>query len=189
MHPYQHALTRPDHPAFVVADTGEQLTYRELDEGSNRIAQLLRSRGLVPGDRIGVMLRNRLEFPIIYWGGQRSGLFVTLISTHLKPAEAAHILNDSGAKLLFTSADVGETPIGLASRRAQLIPNVETVFSVGSKPLDGAIPLDTTLATMTSTAIADQVSGFYILYSSGTTGRPKGIGILICDNPLTERST
>jgi long-chain acyl-CoA synthetase len=175
MHPSQHARTHPDRPAFVVADTGEQLTYRELDEGSNRVAQLLRSRGLVPGDKIGVMLRNSVEFPILYWGAQRSGVFITLISTHLKPGEAAHILNDSGAKLWFTSADLGETPVELSDQRAELIPKVQAVFSTGKHLLVGATSLHSALATMPSTPIADQISGFYILYSSGTTGRPKGI--------------
>jgi fatty-acyl-CoA synthase len=179
-------LRHPDHPAFVVADTGERLTYRELNEGSNRIAQLFRSKGLVAGDKIGIMLRNRLEFPIVYWGAQRSGLFVTLISTHLKPAEAAHILNDSGSKLLITAADVGETPAVLAAQRTELIPTVQTVFSVGQEHLRGAVPLDTSMATMPSIPIADQISGFYILYSSGTTGRPKGIVLPYQPGPIEE---
>ena len=76
MHPYQHALAHPARLAFVMADTGERLSYRELDEGSNRAAQLFRSRGLVAGDAIAMMLRNGLEFPILYWGAQRSGLLV-----------------------------------------------------------------------------------------------------------------
>ena len=170
----------------MVADTGERLTYGELNEASNRLAQLFRSRGLVPGDKIGVMLRNRLEFPIVYWAAQRSGLFVTLISTHLKPAEAAHILNDSGSKLLITATDVGETAALLAGQRAELIPEVETVFSVGEGQLGAAVPLNSILATMPSTPIADQVSGFYILYSSGTTGRPKGIVIPYKPGPIEE---
>ena len=95
MHPQQHARTRPDHVAMVIADTEEQLTYRELDEASNRTAQLFRRLGLKPGDRIGLMLRNSIEFAIVYWGVQRSGLFATLLSTHLKPEEATYILNDS----------------------------------------------------------------------------------------------
>jgi long-chain acyl-CoA synthetase len=186
MHPFQHALIHPNRPAFVVADTGEQLNYRELDEGSNRVAQLLRSRGLVPGDKIGVMLRNSLEFPLLYWGAQRSGLFITLISTHLKPSEAAHILNDSGAKLWFTSTDVGETPVALSSQRAELISKVQAIFSTGKQLLPGASSLDSALATMPSTPVADQISGFYILYSSGTTGRPKGIVLPYQPGPIEE---
>jgi long-chain acyl-CoA synthetase len=175
MHPYQHALAHPSRPALVIADTGEQLSYRELDEGSNRAAQLFRSLGLTAGDKVGLMLRNRLEFPIVFWAAQRSGLFVTLISTHLKPAEAAYILNDCGAKLFITSADVGATAAILASQRSELIPNVKVVFSVGAEALSGAQALHAALADMPATPITDQTSGFYLLYSSGTTGRPKGI--------------
>jgi long-chain acyl-CoA synthetase len=186
LHPYQHALVHPARPAFVIADSGEQLSYRELDDGSNRAAQLFRSLGLVPGDRLGLMLRNRLEFPIVYWGAQRSGLFVTLISTHLKPAEAAYILNDCGAKLFISAADVGETPAVLASQRGELIPKVEIVFSVGEQQLPGALAFHAALARMPATPIADQASGFYLLYSSGTTGRPKGIMLPHQPAPIEE---
>ena len=99
-HPSFHARIHPGHPAMVVADTGEMLTYRELDEGSNRVAQLLRARGLKPGDRIGVMMRNSPTFAIVHWGATRCGIFITLLSTHLKPEEAAYIVNDSQAQLL-----------------------------------------------------------------------------------------
>jgi len=184
MHPYQHALAHPSRLAFVIADTGERLSYRELDEGSNRAAQLFRSLGLVAGDRIGLMLRNRLEFPILYWGAQRSGLFVTLISTHLKPGEAAYILNDCGAKLFISAADVGETPVQLARQHGELLAKVEAVFSVGEEPLTGALPLHAALARMPATPIADQTSGFYLLYSSGTTGRPKGIMLPVQHGPI-----
>ena len=97
-HPSCHAVATPDALAFVIADSGETLTYRELDERSNRAAQLLRALGLKPGDRLGVMMRNSPEFAAVYWGATRSGLFVTLLSTHLKPAEVAYILGDSEAK-------------------------------------------------------------------------------------------
>ncbi|MCW1402814.1 AMP-binding protein [Novosphingobium sp. MW5] len=113
-HPSYHARSKPDHPALVIADTGEVLTYRELDAQSNRFAQLLRARGLKPGDRIGVMMRNSLLMPVVYWGATRCGVFVTMLSTHLKPEEAAYILGDSASKLLVLSASVGATPRALA---------------------------------------------------------------------------
>jgi long-chain acyl-CoA synthetase len=186
MHPYQHALAHPERVAFVLADTGERLSYRELDEGSNRVAQLFRSRGLLAGDAVALMLRNVLEFPILYWGAQRSGLFVTLISTHLKPAEAAYILNDCGARLFVTSAEVGDTPAVLARSHAELTPKVQTVYSVGPEALAGAEPLAAALGAMPATPVADQISGSYILYSSGTTGRPKGIVVPFQRQPIEE---
>ena len=112
MHPYQHAAAHPDRLALALADSGETLTYRQLDEGSNRFAQLLRAQGLKPGDRIAILLKNCLEFPIAYWGAQRAGLLSAMLSTHLKPEEAAYIINDCGAQLLVTSAEIGETVIG-----------------------------------------------------------------------------
>jgi long-chain acyl-CoA synthetase len=175
MHPYQHAQAFPERAALVLADSGERLSYRELDAASNRAAQLFRSLGLKPGDRIGLQLRNCLDYAVIYWGAQRSGLLAAVLSTHLKPAEAAYILNDSGAKLFIAGADVGATPVELAARRTELIPAVTTVFSVGEPGLAGALPLQSALAAMPATPIADQISGYCLVYSSGTTGRPKGI--------------
>ena len=188
MHPYKHAQSHPDRLALVVADTGERLTYRELDEASNRAAQLFRSLGLKPGDRVGVLLRNSLEFAITYWAVQRSGLIANLLSTHLKAAEAAYILGDSGARVLVTSADVGETALALASRREELIPQVRTLLSVGPGPLDGARAFAVALQEMPAEPVPDQVSGFYLIYSSGTTGRPKGIMLPFKSGPIEELS-
>ena len=174
-HPSCHARAKPDHPAMVIADTGEVLTYRELDEGSNRFAQLLRSLGVKPGDRAGVMLRNSLTFPIVYWGATRCGVFITLLSTHLKPAEAAYILGDSGSRVLVLSASLGETPRALAAEAGELIPGVDNIYYAGDEAIEGAEPLDAALATMPPTPVPDEISGFHMIYSSGTTGRPKGV--------------
>ena len=185
-HPSCHAEKQPDHLALVIADTGETLTYRELDEGSNRFAQLLRSLGLKPGERIGVMMRNSREFPIIYWGATRCGCFVTLLSTHLKPAEAAYILNDSGSRALFLSASVGETPRTLAAERENLIPDVEAIFYAEDQAIEGAKPLADALAAMPAERVPDEISGFHMGYSSGTTGRPKGIVLPFTPGPIDE---
>lgn len=185
-HPSIHARTTPDHPAMIVADTGETLTYRALDEGSNRVAQLLRTKGLKPGDRIGVMMRNSPWFPIVYWGATRCGVFVTLLSTHLKPAEAAYILNDSQSKLLVLSASLGETPRALAGDHEALIPNVEGIYYADREPIEGAAPLDEALAGLSPEPVADKVSGFHMIYSSGTTGRPKGIVLPFTPGPIDE---
>lgn len=189
-HPSCHARTTPEALAMVVADTGETLTYRQLDEGSNRVAHLLRAQGLRPGDRIAVMLRNSPAFAMVYWGATRSGLFVTLLSTHLKPSEAAYIVGDAGAKALFLSASIGETPRALAADRAALVPGVARVFAAGDADddgaLDGAEPLEAALAGQPITPVPDEVSGFHMIYSSGTTGRPKGIVLPFVPGPIDE---
>jgi long-chain acyl-CoA synthetase len=185
-HPSIHALAHPDRPAMVIADTGDVLTYRALDEGSNRMAQLLRSRGLKPGDRIAVMLKNSIDFPIVYWGATRCGVFITLLSTHLKPDEAAYIVNDSGSRVLVLSAALGETPRALAAQAGDLIPAVEKIYHAGEEAIPGAEPLSAALATMPAKRVADEISGFHMIYSSGTTGRPKGIVLPFTPGPIDE---
>ena len=185
-HPSHHAATRADHPAIVLADTGAALSYRQLDEGSNRFAQLLRAHGLRPGDRIAVMMRNGLEFPQVYWGATRCGVFVTLLSTHLKPDEAAYIIQDSGSRLLVLSAVLCETPRALAAGRGELIPAVEQVYFAGDGHIDGAWSLTEALAVMPATPVSDEISGFHMIYSSGTTGRPKGIVLPFTPGPIDE---
>lgn len=183
MHPRDHAATKPDHPALVVADTGEILTYGALEEAANRLAHYFRAEGLKPGDRIGLMLRNGAAFAITYWAAQRAGLFTVLISTHLKPAEAAYILADSQSRLLVIAADTGETAATLAAERETLIPTVRAVLDADGK-LPGALPFAATIAPFPATPIADEIAGFYIIYSSGTTGRPKGIMLPFTPGPI-----
>ena len=187
-HPSCHARTAPDHPALVIADTGEVLTYRALDEGSNRFAQYLRSCGIQPGERIGLMMRNTPMLPVVYWGATRCGVHVTLLSTHLKPAEAAYILGDCGARLLVLSASLGDTPRALAAQRADLVPAVEAVLYADDEALEGATALEQALAAMPAEPVADEISGFHLLYSSGTTGRPKGIHTPFTPGPIDEHN-
>jgi len=187
MHPHIHARSRPDHIAIAIADTGETLTYRQLDEGSNRVAHLFRQMGLQPGDRVGIMLKNCPQFAVLFWAIQRSGLLATLLSTHLKPAEAAYILGDSRSRVLVSCGDVGETAMTLAAERAALIPGVEAVFDIADAPMPGAQSLVAATAGLPVTPIADEISGFYLIYSSGTTGRPKGIMLPFTPGPIEEQ--
>jgi fatty-acyl-CoA synthase len=132
------------------------------------------------------MLRNGPDFPAVYWGATRCGVFVTLLSTHLKPEEAAYILGDCAAVALVVSASLGETPRALAARREALIPAVRHIFSVDGEALDGAKPLDAALAALPATPVADEISGFHMIYSSGTTGRPKGVAVPFTPGPIDE---
>src|SRR6266481_5816553 len=108
MHPYIHARTHPDKPAYIMAASGEAVTYRQLDRHSNRIARLFRSLGLKAGDHIALFLENNRHFFEICWGAQRSGLIFTAISSRLTAAEVDYIATDCGAKLFVTSKHLAE---------------------------------------------------------------------------------
>jgi long-chain acyl-CoA synthetase len=102
MHPSLHARTTPDKPAFIMAGSGETVTYRRLDEQSNRIAQLFRSLGLVAGDHVAIFMENNVRFFEFCWGAQRSGLIYTAISSRLTAAEVDYIVGDCGARLFVS---------------------------------------------------------------------------------------
>ncbi len=103
LHPIAHAANKPDHPAVIMAGSGEQMTYGEMDLAANRFAQLLRAHGFAPDDAFAVLLENRIEYFTLVWGSQRAGTLLVPISTRLTAPEIAYILKDSGAKLLITS--------------------------------------------------------------------------------------
>ncbi len=167
MHPIQHAKDKPDHPAAIMAGSGESISFGELDETANRFAQMLRAKGLKAGDVIAVYLENRLEYFPIFWGAQRSGVILVPVSTHLTAAETAYILSDSGAKIVITSTRFGAMTNGLRKESAgtQLL-----IFDSGDAEDAEAI-----IESYPAEPISDQSVGAVMLYSSGTTGRPKGI--------------
>jgi len=169
MHPYVHAQRSPDKPAVIMSG-GAVLTYRELDERSNQVARLFRDHGLRPGDRVAFLLENHARLFELCWGAQRSGLVYVCISTRLNVEDAAYIVNDSGARLLVSSRAQAEVAQGVAARAPAL----------GARlMMDGAAPgfaaYETTLAQYPGWRIDDECAGTDMLYSSGTTGRPKGV--------------
>src|SRR5580704_6685076 len=133
-----HAAANPDKPAIISADTGQVVTFKELNDASNRMAQLLHARGLRRGDHLAILMENNLHFMEPVWAGFRSGLYVTTVNRYLPADEAAYIVNDCGASAIVTSY---EEPLAASS----------------PEPL------------------AEEWLGDSMLYSSGTTGRPKGI--------------
>ena len=114
MHPYIHARNTPDKPAYIMAGSGETVTYRQLDDQSNRIAQLFRSLGLKAGDHVALFLENHPRYFEICWGAQRSGLIYTAISSRLTAEEVDYIVGDCGAKLFITSKYLAEKAAELA---------------------------------------------------------------------------
>ena len=168
-HPSHHAQTHPDKVAYRMAGSGKARTYRELDEQSNRGANLFRSLGLKTGDHVALLMENRLEFMDVCWAAQRSGLYYTAISRYLTQDEIAYIVKDCGAKVVITSAKCEGVVAGLAT--ASDAPAFYTVdeSSAQLKSWHDALALQPT------TPVEDAVAGYDMLYSSGTTGRPKGI--------------
>jgi long-chain acyl-CoA synthetase len=179
MHPYIHARTHPDKPAYIMAATGETVTYRQLDDRSNRIAQLFRSLGLQAGDHITLFLENNARFFEICWGAQRSGLVFTAISSRLTAAEVDYIVGDCGAKLLVTSRY-------LSDKAAELSPLMRG--AVHRYMIDGVIPgyesWEEAMAAQPATRIEGETAGHDMLYSSGTTGRPKGVMPIVEPTPI-----
>ncbi|NUA26718.1 AMP-binding protein [Cupriavidus basilensis] len=169
MHPHVHAQRTPDKPAIIMAG-GTVVTYRELDERSNQAARLFRDHGLQPGDRVAFLLENHPRLFELCWGAQRSGLIYVCISTRLNVDDAAHIVADSGARMLVTSHAQAAVAQGVAAKVPGLVARLM---------MDGAVPgfaaYETALARYPGWRIEDECAGTDMLYSSGTTGRPKGV--------------
>ncbi len=178
MYPGTHAQTTPDKPAYIMAATGEVVTYRQLDERSNRCAQLFRHLGLRTGASIALCLENHPRFFEIAWAAQRSGLYYTPISSRLTAPEVEYIINDCGAKVFLTSAYKREVAAALNGR----VPAVHTRLM-----LDDVVPgyesYENSVAQQAAEPIADELEGQDMLYSSGTTGRPKGVRFPLAGNP------
>ena len=107
MHPATHALSHPDRAAYVMAGSGETVTYAQLNDRSNQGAQLFRALGLKVGDVIALMMDNNARYFEIAWAAQRSGLYFTCISSKLSAGEIEYIMTDCEAKVLITSPGVG----------------------------------------------------------------------------------
>ena len=173
-HPSVHAKANPDKAAIIMAGSGETVSYAQLDANSNRAAQLFRSLGLGHGDTIAICMENRAEFFDLVWGAQRSGLVFVAISNRLTASEIDYILGDSGAQALFASPYLGET-------LDQLQSPVKRYIVGGEKA--GWIDTAAALAAMPDTPVADERAGTDMLYSSGTTGRPKGVRLPLPADP------
>ncbi|MEA3055690.1 MAG: long-chain acyl-CoA synthetase [Actinomycetota bacterium] len=172
MYPGEHAKTRWDEPAFIMANSGETVTFRQYDEASDRMAQLYRAQGLQHKDHVAFFFENNLRMLECEGGAERSGLYYTCINSYLAPDEVAYIINDSESKIVVTSAAKREVAMQLPA----LCPDVERWLMADIDGPDG--PFESLIEARNefpAEPIADQQLGAAMLYSSGTTGRPKGI--------------
>jgi long-chain acyl-CoA synthetase len=159
----ESAERAPDSPAIRLGEV--ELSYGELDDRSARLATLLREKGVEPGDRVGVMLPNVPEFPIAYYGVLRAGCIVVPMNVLLKRREIAFYLEDSGSKLLLAWHGFAEEAVGgSADGGAEMIEVEPAGFAASLAELQPTPGLADTAEDDTAV----------ILYTSGTTGKPKG---------------
>jgi long-chain acyl-CoA synthetase len=170
MYPGTYAAEAPDRVAAVMAETGESLSYAELERRSVQLAHVLHDAGLRPGDVVALLTENSLRAFEVYWAALRSGLYITAVNFRLKPDEVAYIVNDCGATALIVSAEQTATAEAITG----LTENVKLRLAFGG-PVIGHGGYEETIAAASAVPFADQPHGATMLYSSGTTGRPKGV--------------
>src|SRR5215813_8048958 len=172
MYTGRHAHLRPLQPAFIMASTGETVTYRELEARANRLAHLLRKRGLQRLDHYAIFMENNSRYLEACGAGERSGLYFTCVNSYLTAGELAYILTNSQSRVLITSL----TKLDVAREAIRECPAIELcIVADGPGESDRIVGLQAATAGLPSTPIADEAIGTAMLYSSGTTGRPKGI--------------
>ncbi len=179
MFPGAHAATTPDKAAVIMGETGAVTTYAELDAGANRLSQLLHAAGLRPGDHIAICMENHPRYLEVVWGCHYAGLVYTACSSRLTHAELAYIVNDCAARAFITSRTKAE-------QAAEILPETPDVEL--RLMLDGVIEgyqsYEDAVARQPAEPLPDRVAGTDMLYSSGTTGRPKGVKGATPDKPL-----
>jgi acyl-CoA synthetase (AMP-forming)/AMP-acid ligase II len=171
--------TLGDKPAVVMAGSGFTQTFAELDAAANRLSRLLRSAGLHPGDHIALCMENHDRYLEVLWGCHYAGLVYTAASSRLTSGELAYILGDCGAKAFITSKYVADQ----AAEIVRDTPGVELRLMLGGT-IDDHDSYEEATARQSSEPLADRVAGNDMLYSSGTTGRPKGVMHTFDPQPL-----
>ncbi|MDG3011107.1 acyl-CoA synthetase [Rhodococcus sp. D2-41] len=170
MFPGKFVTSTPDKPAVIEAATGRSVSFAELETRSIRFAHWLRAQGLRRGDHIAVLSSNDATVFELYWGAVRSGLYLTMVNTHLTADEVAYIVGDCDAQVIVASADLAELAAGIVDDT----PEVRVRLAFGGA-IPGHLDYAAEVAPMPTQAPSDQPRGTDMLYSSGTTGRPKGI--------------
>ncbi|MDJ0920403.1 MAG: acyl-CoA synthetase [Henriciella sp.] len=180
MHPCHHAKTHPDKPAYIMNGSGETVTFSELDRRSNQIAHAFRALGLNHGDTLAIFAENSARYFEICWAAQRAGLYYVCISSRLTTPEVEYILGNSGARLLIASHGLRDVASDVAAKT-----KLDAYWSIDGA-IDGYTALENLRSTYPETPIADERAGADMLYSSGTTGTPKGIRAPLPQDPAID---
>jgi long-chain acyl-CoA synthetase len=179
LHPGTWARRTPDKAAIIMAESGETVSYAELEDSANRLSQLFRRAGFAPGDHIAFCMENRPEYLPILWGAHYAGLYYTAISSRLTADELGYVIEDSGSRALISSPYMAKSLKGLDEPLSKL----EIRLSVGGD-LPGFDRFEDAIAGESADPLPDRLEGLPMLYSSGTTGRPKGVKPALTRDPL-----
>ena len=182
MYPGHWAKVHGDKAALIDSESGETITYQELDDRSNRLAQLMYAKGLRKGDHAAIFMENNIRYFEVVWAAFRSGLYFTPVNRYLTAEEAAYIINDCEAQVLVSSEYMGDTA-------KELLPlldkRVETLLMCDGC-IDGFDSYEEQCASFPAEPLEEQPLGTYMIYSSGSTGRPKGIMHSMMDKKVDE---
>ncbi|MBV9512010.1 MAG: AMP-binding protein, partial [Caulobacteraceae bacterium] len=165
----KHARRQPSRPALIEAETGEAMTFAELNDASIKAADLLRAR-LSPGDRVAILLDNGASYFVACWACRRSGLRFVPINWHLSYDEMAYIVENSDARAVIATPRLRER----AERLAANLTGLELLYS-DAEAFGPYASLETAMAGVAAAPRAFEPAGVAMCYSSGTTGQPKGI--------------
>ena len=182
MYPGRHAVARADQPAVIMAKSGATITYAELERRSNRLAHLLRAQGLGRRDHYAILMENNARYVECCAAGQRSGLYYTCVNSHLTADEAAYIVDNCEARVLITSEALRAVAMAALARCPRVVlclivdgPGGGVAERAGAAGGCLVQSLDEATCGLPETPVADEALGTAMLYSSGTTGRPKGV--------------
>ena len=168
--PIDQAPGDADRLAFQMCESGETVTFGQLEARANQVARVLRSCGVTRGRHVALLMKNHRRFLEACFAADRAGVYYTTISTRLTAEEIAYIVRDCAAQVLVVSADLGE----LIRQLRPLLPEDLRCFTVGT-PVPGFESWEAAVDDAHDSPIADPAQGLDMLYSSGTTGRPKGV--------------
>lgn len=161
-----------ERPALIMYPSGTRITFAELESAANRLAHHFRAAGLREGDVVAVLMDNSEHTHAVLWAARRAGLYYATINTHLTPAEAAHIVDDCGAKAIVASRTLRDVCVALEPHLRRGLPALRLIADTDA---DGWQRYPDCVAGRPDTPLPDEREGDLLQYSSGTTGKPKGI--------------